>query len=95
MLEASTSDPVARVTILSAGGGVMDVTETTVVRRCLNPIWNAAFSFEIQHGEVYQNGQSAMLHITIEDWDALSNNDVLGHIVVPVSSLQSLSLIHI
>ena len=65
MLEASTSDPVARVTILSAGGGVMDVTETTVVRRCLNPIWNAAFSFEIQHGEVYQNGQSAMLHITI------------------------------
>ena len=50
VLEASTSDPVARVTILSAGGGVMDVTETTVVRRCLNPIWNAAFSFEIQHG---------------------------------------------
>ena len=34
MLEASTSDPVARVTIISAGGGVMDVTETTVVRRC-------------------------------------------------------------
>ena len=72
----------------------MDVTETTVVRRCLNPIWNAAFSFEIQHGEVYQNGQSAMLHITIEDWDALSNNDVLGHIVVPVSSLQSKSRLH-
>ena len=72
----------------------MDVTETTVVRRCLNPIWNATFSFEIQHGEVYQNGQSAMLHITIEDWDALSNNDVLGHIVVPVSSLQSKSRLH-
>ena len=61
----------------------MDVTETTVVRRCLNPIWNAAFSFEIQHGEVYQNGQSAMLHITIEDWDALSNNGVLGHTNCP------------
>ena len=84
-----TSDPVVRVKIISAGGAVMDSAETGVAKACLNPIWNAVFSFELQHTEVKEDGKCPMLDVTVEDWDLISSNDFLGHVAVPLSGFYS------
>ena len=84
-----TSDPVVRVKLVSAGGAVMDSAETGVAKACLNPVWNAVFSFELQHTEVQEDGKCPMLDITVEDWDLISSNDFLGHVAVPLSAFHT------
>ena len=83
------SDLVGRISIISSCGSIMDTVESGVAQTCLNPVWNAVFSFELQHTEVQDSGASPTLEITIRDWAALSSNDVLGCAIVPLSPLRS------
>ena len=86
---STSSDPVAKLKVVSAAGVVMDSVETAVVKACLNPVWNAIFSFELQHTEITEDGKCPMLDIVVEDWDLISSNDFLGRVTVPLSSFHT------
>ncbi|XP_070295813.1 1-phosphatidylinositol 4,5-bisphosphate phosphodiesterase delta-1 [Salvelinus sp. IW2-2015] len=48
-----------------------------------NPMWNETFQFDIQVPEL------AMLRFLVEDYDATSQNDLIGHYCLPLTSLQN------
>uniref|UniRef100_A0A3B3ZMB9 C2 domain-containing protein n=1 Tax=Periophthalmus magnuspinnatus TaxID=409849 RepID=A0A3B3ZMB9_9GOBI len=48
-----------------------------------NPTWNEKFQFDIYVPEL------AMVRFVVEDYDAASQNDLVGHYCLPLSSAQN------
>nr|XP_014015419.1 unnamed protein product [Salmo salar] len=46
-------------------------------------MWNESFQFDIQVPEL------AILRFQVEDYDATSQNDLIGHYCLPLTSLQN------
>lgn len=75
------SDPFCELRIVSMQPTRESVKKTRVMKKTLCPVWNEEFFFSVL------NPREDILEIKVYDWDAASNNDLIGVVQVPVSSL--------
>jgi Ca2+-dependent lipid-binding protein len=64
--KGGSSDPLARVQV-----GSLPEQRTRTIMKCLDPVWNEEFRFEIRNAD-------HNLTIIVEDWDQFSGNDFIG-----------------
>ncbi|POI19985.1 hypothetical protein CIB84_016269, partial [Bambusicola thoracicus] len=70
-----TSDPYVKVWLMYKDKRV-EKKKTVVMKRCLNPVFNESFSFDIPTERL----RETTIVITVMDKDRLSRNDVIGKV---------------
>jgi len=73
--KGGSSDPVARLKC-----GDQPEQKSSVKKKTLSPLWNEVFKFEVRN-------EKLEVKVTVEDWDQLSGNDLIGWATVPLSDL--------
>ncbi|KAK3828227.1 MAG: phosphatidylserine decarboxylase-domain-containing protein [Benniella sp.] len=58
------------------------IFRTRVIRHDRNPVWKAKLMFRVHHGE-----ETYEIKFSIHDWDAMSDNDRVGYLTIPVNEL--------
>lgn len=64
--KGGSSDPLARVSV-----GSMAEKKTQTIMKCLDPVWNEVFTFEVRN-------DAHDITVVVEDWDQFSGNDFIG-----------------
>ncbi|NWR50807.1 SYT7 protein, partial [Regulus satrapa] len=70
-----TSDPYVKVWLMYKDKRV-EKKKTVVMKRCLNPVFNESFAFDIPTERL----RETTIVITVMDKDRLSRNDVIGKV---------------
>ncbi|KAM9552364.1 1-phosphatidylinositol 4,5-bisphosphate phosphodiesterase delta-1-like [Salvelinus alpinus] len=79
----SIVDPLVKVEIYGVPRDTCSKETRSIENNGFNPMWNETFQFDIQVPEL------AMLRFLVEDYDATSQNDLIGHYCLPLTSLQN------
>uniref|UniRef100_A0A8C7SJ35 Phosphoinositide phospholipase C n=1 Tax=Oncorhynchus mykiss TaxID=8022 RepID=A0A8C7SJ35_ONCMY len=79
----SIVDPLVKVEIYGVPADTCSKETRSIENNGFNPMWNETFQFDIQVPEL------AMLRFLVEDYDATSQNDLIGHYCLPLTSLQN------
>nr|XP_046149031.1 1-phosphatidylinositol 4,5-bisphosphate phosphodiesterase delta-1-like [Oncorhynchus gorbuscha] len=79
----SIVDPLVKVEIYGVPDDTCSKETRSIENNGFNPMWNETFQFDIQVPEL------AMLRFLVEDYDATSQNDLIGHYCLPLTSLQN------
>ncbi|XP_064805774.1 1-phosphatidylinositol 4,5-bisphosphate phosphodiesterase delta-1-like [Oncorhynchus masou masou] len=84
----SIVDPLVKVEIYGVPADTCSKETRSIENNGFNPMWNDVkcgmmFQFDIQVPEL------AMLRFLVEDYDATSQNDLIGHYCLPLTSLQN------
>lgn len=77
MLAFTSLDPYVKVWLMCKDKRV-EKKKTVVMKRCLNPIFNESFIFDIPTEKL----RETTIIITVMDKDRLSRNDVIGKVSV-------------
>ncbi|XP_040023601.2 1-phosphatidylinositol 4,5-bisphosphate phosphodiesterase delta-1a isoform X1 [Gasterosteus aculeatus] len=81
--QSSIVDPLVRVEIYGVPADNAIKATHHIDNNGFNPTWNESFRFQIHVPEL------AMLRFVVEDYDAASQNDLIGHYCLPLSSAQN------
>uniref|UniRef100_A0A671XDW1 Phosphoinositide phospholipase C n=1 Tax=Sparus aurata TaxID=8175 RepID=A0A671XDW1_SPAAU len=79
----SIVDPLVRVEIYGVPADNASKETHYIDNNGFNPMWNERFEFNIQVPEL------AMVRFVVEDYDSTSQNDLIGHYCLPLTSVQS------
>ncbi|XP_045558823.1 1-phosphatidylinositol 4,5-bisphosphate phosphodiesterase delta-1 [Salmo salar] len=79
----SIVDPLVKVEIYGVPADTCSKETRSIENNGFNPMWNESFQFDIQVPEL------AILRFQVEDYDATSQNDLIGHYCLPLTSLQN------
>ncbi|XP_033841414.1 1-phosphatidylinositol 4,5-bisphosphate phosphodiesterase delta-1a [Periophthalmus magnuspinnatus] len=79
----SIVDPLVRVEIYGVPADNASKETHHIDNNGFNPTWNEKFQFDIYVPEL------AMVRFVVEDYDAASQNDLVGHYCLPLSSAQN------
>ncbi|XP_029600812.1 1-phosphatidylinositol 4,5-bisphosphate phosphodiesterase delta-1 isoform X1 [Salmo trutta] len=79
----SIVDPLVKVEIYGVPADTCSKETRSIENNGFNPMWNETFQFDIQVPEL------AILRFQVEDYDATSQNDLIGHYCLPLTSLQN------
>ena len=71
-----TSDPYVKVQLLP---DTKTKHQTRVMKKCLNPVWNETFSFDVTGTDL----KNRMLQLTVYDFDRFTRHDFMGRVLVP------------
>lgn len=75
-----TSDPYVKVYL---AGEKKKQSQTKTVKKSLNPTFNETFKFQLEYKEIQQK----TLVMEVYDFDKFSKDDEIGHVHVPLSSV--------
>ncbi|XP_059183228.1 1-phosphatidylinositol 4,5-bisphosphate phosphodiesterase delta-1a [Centropristis striata] len=79
----SIVDPLVRVEIYGVPEDNASKETHYIDNNGFNPQWNESFQFDIQVPEL------AMVRFVVEDYDSTSQNDLVGHYCLPLTSVQN------
>ncbi|KAM6900644.1 1-phosphatidylinositol 4,5-bisphosphate phosphodiesterase delta-1a [Xenentodon cancila] len=79
----SIVDPLVRVEIHGVPADIASKETNHILNNGFNPMWNERFQFTINVPEL------AMLRFVVEDYDAASQNDLIGQYCLPLTSVQN------
>lgn len=81
--QKSIVDPLVRVEIYGVQADNATKETHHIDNNGFNPMWNENFQFDIHVPEL------ALLRFVVEDYDSTSQNDLVGHYCLPISSVQN------
>ncbi|XP_068588353.1 1-phosphatidylinositol 4,5-bisphosphate phosphodiesterase delta-1a isoform X2 [Cebidichthys violaceus] len=81
--QKSIVDPLVRVEIYGVPADNASKETHYINNNGFNPMWNESFRFDIHVPEL------AMLRFVVEDYDSTSQNDLIGHYCLPLTSVQN------
>ncbi|XP_037312080.2 1-phosphatidylinositol 4,5-bisphosphate phosphodiesterase delta-1a isoform X1 [Pungitius pungitius] len=81
--QSSIADPLVRVEVYGVPADNAIKETHHIDNNGFNPVWNHNLQFQIHVPEL------AMLRFVVEDYDAASQNDLIGHYCLPLSSAQN------
>ncbi|XP_028288228.1 1-phosphatidylinositol 4,5-bisphosphate phosphodiesterase delta-1a isoform X2 [Parambassis ranga] len=81
--EKSIVDPLVRVEIYGVPADNASKETRYILNNGFNPMWNEKFQFDINVPEL------AMVRFVVEDYDTASQNDLVGHYCLPLTSIQN------
>ncbi|XP_042365972.1 1-phosphatidylinositol 4,5-bisphosphate phosphodiesterase delta-1a isoform X2 [Plectropomus leopardus] len=79
----SIVDPLVRVEIYGVPADNASKETHYIENNGFNPSWNESFRFDVHVPEL------AMLRFVVEDYDSTSQNDLIGHYCLPLTSVQN------
>lgn len=77
------SNPYAKIYVLP---DTKNAQQTGVQRKTQDPKWGDTFTFEMS----FQDAQKGTLHISVRDFDKFSRHCVIGHVNLPLDSMNLL-----
>lgn len=81
--QSSIVDPLVRVEIHGVSADNASKETHHIENNGFNPMWNENFQFDIHVPEL------AMVRFVVEDYDSTSQNDLVGHYCLPLTSVQN------
>jgi len=91
----ATSDPYAKLKIIrdtidNSDDGTYDFcggtwAQTNVIKKTLDPIWNARFALPLNTNELLSDDNPPLLLVEVYDKDQFTSDDFLGRALIPIS----------